>query len=105
MQLDTTTMKRTSITALCGCLIALLILGSAAVSAARGIGIKAGEGRMHPAIDLDFIFDTNPGYFPSDNAALAYDLMLRIRPGITLSFPCYHHPHRVSLESREELSL
>jgi hypothetical protein len=80
-------MKKTCIPAICGCILALLVLGIAGVSAARGIGIKAGEGRMHPAIDLDFIFDSNPGYFPSDNAALAYDLMLRIRPGITLSFP------------------
>jgi hypothetical protein len=68
-------------------LAALFILGIAGVSAARGIGIKAGEGRLHPAIDLDFIYDTNPGYFASDNTNLAGDLMLRIRPGITLSFP------------------
>jgi len=80
-------MKKTCIPAVCGCIAALLILGIAGVSAARGIGIKAGEGRMHPAIDLDLIYDTNPGYFPSDNTGLASDLMLRIRPGITLSFP------------------
>ena len=54
-------MKKTCIPAVCGCIIALLILGIAGVSAARGIGIKAGEGRMHPAIDLDLIYDTNPG--------------------------------------------
>ena len=80
-------MKKTCIPAICGCIAALLVLGIAGVSAARGIGIKAGEGRMHPAIDLDLIYDTNPGYFSSDNAAMASDLMLRIRPGITLSFP------------------
>jgi hypothetical protein len=80
-------MKKTCIPAVCGCIAALLVLGIAGVSAARGIGIKAGEGRLHPAIDLDFIFDSNPGYFPSDNNLMAYDLMLRIRPGINLSFP------------------
>ncbi len=80
-------MKKACIPAISACVAFLLILGSAGVSAARGIGIKAGEGRMHPAIDLDLIYDTNPGYFPSDNSYLASDLMLRIRPGISLSFP------------------
>ena len=80
-------MKRTCIPALFAYLAALLILGIAGVSSARGIGIKAGEGRLHPAIDLDFIYDTNPGYYPSDSWDLVSDLMLRIRPGITLSFP------------------
>jgi hypothetical protein len=80
-------MKKTCIPAVCGCIAALLVLGIAGVSAARGIGIKAGEGRLHPAIDLDFIYDTNPGYINSSSDALASDLILRIRPGLNLSFP------------------
>jgi hypothetical protein len=80
-------MKRTCIPAVFSCLACLLVAGSAGVCAARGLGIKAGEGRLHPAIDLDLIYDTNPGYFPSGSSNMASDLMLRIRPGITLSFP------------------
>ena len=68
-------------------IVAVAVLGVAGAAWGRGDGIKAGEGRMHPSLDLDLAFDTNPGYFRDGDALKAYDLVLRIRPGITLSFP------------------
>ena len=68
------------------CLVLALLLapGLAGICEARGPGIKAGDGRMHPSIELTEIFDSNPGYFAENAVA---DLVLRIRPGLTLSFP------------------
>jgi hypothetical protein len=62
----------------------LLLLGAAQGGFARGLGIKAGEGRLHPAVELDLVYDNNVGYFSTDPVG---DLILRIRPGLTLSFP------------------
>ncbi|MBW1806886.1 MAG: outer membrane beta-barrel protein [Deltaproteobacteria bacterium] len=64
--------------------VVLLATGVSASSAARGLGIKAGEGRLHPSLDLDLVYDTNPSYASED---VFSDLVLRIRPGIALSFP------------------
>jgi hypothetical protein len=64
--------------------VVLLVVGWAAVCEARGIGIKAGAGRLHPALDLDLVYDSNASYRTDDAVG---DLILRIRPGITLSFP------------------
>ncbi|MBW1873419.1 MAG: hypothetical protein JRJ19_15225, partial [Deltaproteobacteria bacterium] len=64
--------------------VVLLVTGVSANSAARGLGIKAGEGRLHPSLDLDLVYDTNPSYASED---VFSDLVLRIRPGIALSFP------------------
>jgi len=83
--MGTTTMKTTRLPALLGCACAALIVaGAGRICEARGLGIKAGEGRLHPAIDLDLVYDTNPGYFADDPIS---DLVLRIRPGLTLTFP------------------
>jgi|GEM_PF-1118166 len=65
-------------------LVLLLAPGLAGVCKARGPGIKAGDGRMHPSIELTEIYDSNAGYFSEDTVA---DLVMRIRPGLTLSFP------------------
>lgn len=65
-------------------LVLLLAPGLAGVCKARGPGIKAGDGRMHPYIELTEIYDSNTSYFADDAVA---DLVLRIRPGLTLSFP------------------
>ncbi len=64
-----------------------LFLFTAATAFGRGNGIKAGSGRMHFGIDLDFMFDSNPGYFPSSSQSKAFDLVLRTRPVIGLEFP------------------
>lgn len=69
---------------MCVCSSILLILGLAGTVGARGVGIKAGSGRLHPALDLDLVYDTNAGYFSEDPIS---DLVLKIRPGVTLSFP------------------
>ncbi len=61
-------------------------IGYGGVCFARGVGIKAGEGRLHPSIDLELAYDTNAGYFTGDNDPVA-DMILRIRPGLTLEFP------------------
>ncbi len=66
---------------------AALILLATSTSLARGMGIKAGSGRMHFGINLDFAFDSNPGYFPNGSQSKAFDLMLRTRPVIGLDFP------------------
>ncbi|RME24786.1 MAG: hypothetical protein D6806_09040 [Deltaproteobacteria bacterium] len=76
------TMKR-QVTWCVGALLVLLVLDGGAVSA-RGNGIKAGPGRLHVGLNLDFVFDSNPGYLPSGEVM---DLMLKIRPGLLLSFP------------------
>jgi hypothetical protein len=82
-----TTMRQTHIFAgTCCAIIALLVLGSGQANA-RGNGIKAGSGRLHFGIDLELIFDSNPGYFPSGSANQAMDLVLRTRPSLTLDFP------------------
>lgn len=82
-----TTMRQTHIFAgTCVAIIALLVLGSGQADA-RGNGIKAGSGRLHFGIDLELIFDSNPGYFPSGHENQAMDLVLRTRPSLTLDFP------------------
>jgi len=83
--MGTTTMKQTCIRTIHSFLIViLLIAGGSRLCAARGLGIKAGEGRLHPALDLDLVYDSNPSYATSNSF---FDLALRIRPGLTLSFP------------------
>jgi hypothetical protein len=78
-------MKETRMPAAVRCATLLLVvLALPGICAARGLGIKAGEGRLHPAIDLDLVYDSNAGYFTDDPVG---DLILRIRPGVTLSFP------------------
>lgn len=64
--------------------VILLVAGGSGVCRARGLGIKAGEGRLHPALDLDLVYDSNPGYASTNSF---FDLVLKIRPGLTLSFP------------------
>jgi hypothetical protein len=64
------------------CAVGVLIASSPGF--ARGKGIKAGEGRLHLLLNLDLVYDTNPGYFPEDATG---DLLLKIRPGFALSFP------------------
>jgi len=59
-------------------------IGGAEQVYARGNGIQAGPGRLHPSIDLSLVFDTNPSY--SSNNAFS-DLILQMRPGLTLEFP------------------
>jgi len=83
--MGTTAMKTTCLPALIRIFVViLLVTGVSTSSFARGLGIKAGEGRLHPSLDLDLVYDTNPGYASSD---VKSDLVLRIRPGISLSFP------------------
>jgi hypothetical protein len=54
------------------------------LAGARGDGIKAGPGRLHLGLDLDLVYETNVNYSPSDPIS---DLILRLRPGLTLDFP------------------
>ncbi len=54
---------------------------------ARGDGIAAGEGRLHPSLDLELAYDTNPGYYPNSNPDKSGDMLLRIHPGITILYP------------------
>jgi hypothetical protein len=65
------------------CALVVCALWPAAVEA-RGEGIKAGPGRIHLGLDLDLVYDTNPTYRASDPIG---DLILRVRPGLTLDFP------------------
>ncbi len=64
--------------------IALLVVGAPGAAAARGNGIKAGNGRLHFGIDLELAFDSNPSYSSTNGF---YDMMLRTRPTIALEFP------------------
>jgi Uncharacterized protein conserved in bacteria (DUF2320). len=64
----------------------MMIMG-AEDAAARGAGIVAGEGRLHPSLDLELAYDTNPGYFPNNSSNKTGDMLLRIRPGITILYP------------------
>jgi hypothetical protein len=83
--MGTTAMKTTCLPALIRIFVVILLAtGVSTSSFARGLGIKAGEGRLHPSLDLDLVYDTNPSY--GDSGAFS-DLVLRIRPGIALSFP------------------
>ena len=78
-------MKATSFSAGLSYLIGIaFVVVMAGMGEARGLGIKAGAGRLHPAIDLDFVYDSNVSYSSSGSAA---DMIMKIRPGITLSFP------------------
>ncbi len=72
-----------SVVTSCLLIIPLMIVGEKYASA-RGEGIVAGDGRLHPSLDLDLAYDTNPGYFT--NGAVG-DMFLRIRPGITIEYP------------------
>lgn len=63
-------------------MLCLLLLPAQALS--RGRGIKAGAGRLHMSLDLDWVYDSNPGYFASNPVM---DLLMRIRPGLSLTFP------------------
>jgi hypothetical protein len=58
-----------------------LLAGSAA---GRGIGIKAGKGRLHPMMNLDLVWDSNPGFQSSD---VVSDLIIRVQPGLSLHLP------------------
>jgi hypothetical protein len=62
----------------------MLIVGGFSVCNARGRGIQAGSGRLHPSLDLDMVYDSNATY-RADNAVS--DMVLKLRPGLTLSFP------------------
>jgi hypothetical protein len=64
--------------------VVFLFLATSGNLQARGPGIAAGDGRLHPALKLDLVFDSNPGYF-AENPVM--DLMLRIRPGLSLALP------------------
>jgi hypothetical protein len=74
-------------TGVCVLLTCLLLLGFSGPAAGKGSGIQAGEGRLHPSIDLDLVYDTNPGFFRDSDSAKVGDLLLRIRPGLEVSFP------------------
>jgi hypothetical protein len=74
--------------AVIGCLliIPVMIIG-AGNAAARGMGIVAGEGRLHPSLDLELAYDTNPSYYANGTPGKTGDMVLRIHPGITISYP------------------
>ncbi|HOX45841.1 MAG TPA: hypothetical protein PK668_19730 [Myxococcota bacterium] len=62
-----------------------MLCAAAVPAGARGDGIKAGPGRLHLGLDLDLVYETNANYAASDGAV--GDLILRMRPGLTLDFP------------------
>jgi hypothetical protein len=74
--------------AVIGCLfiISMMVIGEEN-AAARGAGIAAGEGRLHPSIEVDLAYDTNPGYFPDGHADKKGDMILRLHPGISIEYP------------------
>lgn len=56
-------------------------------------GLKVGDGRLHPFLDLDFRLDSAPGFFPIGgsgsplNPNPSPELVLRPRPGVKLELP------------------
>jgi len=57
----------------------------ALIAATEQLGIKVGTGRMHPSVEFDSQFDTNPGSLPSERRY--QDLFLSIRPGVNIEYP------------------
>jgi len=51
-------------------------------------GLKVGEGRLHPFIDLEFHYDSVAGLFPYNGVtSLRPEFIARIRPGLKLEVP------------------
>jgi len=52
-------------------------------------GLKVGEGRLHPFIDLELHFDSAAGLFPRNGAitGLQPELLAHLRPGLKLELP------------------
>ena len=83
------------------CALMLAVLGPARVWAQQppvasgGNGLKVGEGRLHPFLDLEARLDSAVGYFPDLStqnpndvvASLSPELVLRVRPGLKLEVP------------------
>jgi hypothetical protein len=75
--------------AVTGALAAAIALGLASpASAGPGNGIRLGgsEGRLHPFLELDTRYDSNVSFAAADGASLS-DVVLHVRPGITLAVP------------------
>ncbi|MEZ4270011.1 MAG: hypothetical protein R3C68_00790 [Myxococcota bacterium] len=49
-------------------------------------GIKIGAGRLHPSIEVESAFVTNPGRLPSETDP-ANDIVMVARPGVELGLP------------------
>ncbi len=83
------------------CALVLVVLGPAVAGAqappvpAGGNGLKVGDGRLHPFLDLETRLDTGIGYFLNDATAnpddiredLSSEIVLRVRPGLRLEVP------------------
>jgi hypothetical protein len=79
-----------------GALIASPALGQGVVRGApttAANGLKVGDGRLHPFIDLELRLDSAPGFFPIGGSGSPIspnpspELVLRPRPGIKLEVP------------------
>ena len=50
-------------------------------------GIKVGEGRVHPYLDLDLRYDSAAGFFAASTSVLSPELIAHFRPGLRLEMP------------------
>ena len=66
------------------CLVAVCPASAAETNAQQAVGIKIGEGRLHPFLDVDGRYDSLVGFFTQDRTTNVPtgDVIIHVRPGL-----------------------
>src|SRR5512137_3152465 len=68
-------------------LTALLAAVPAQASLGNGIRVGGNDGRLHPFLDMELRYDSNTAFFYTPALANGGDLILHVRPGLSLNVP------------------